>query len=203
MRNLRSCIKVAVDFVSPDALQPCMEMAQRLREVCLQNRDRCAHEPPDSRFCHDKLQANLIMLTAAMEHYAVLQPDVGTLWRNAYGTVHFKLNTSRHRLLRMSGRSSAMASVEEKRNDLIHVLCYAHGFNSNPSSKDVKDALGISHPMKPATDKETGKPINVPDKTKWRTAHDPHQYLSGKDLVYALPENVILEAYEKVSWVGV
>eukprot|EP00798_Chlamydomonas_sp_ICE-L_P014715 gene14715-20755_t len=36
VRNLRSCIKVAVDFVSPECLEACEDMAQRLAALLLQ-----------------------------------------------------------------------------------------------------------------------------------------------------------------------
>ena len=54
VRNLRSCIKVAVDFVSTASLLPCQEMVQRLRSICLDDKD-CSQNPLDHPF-HDKLQ---------------------------------------------------------------------------------------------------------------------------------------------------
>ena len=106
VRNLRSCIKVAVDFVSPDALLPCKDMAERLRSICIQNmergRDGCAKEP-FNRPHHDRLQvgtgcncnflqrccapghhrlapcfwqAELIMITSAVKQYMVLHPEI-------------------------------------------------------------------------------------------------------------------------------
>ena len=56
VRNLRSCIKVAVDFVSTDSLRPCQEMVERLRHICIKNKDGLAADHPGVRPFHDKLQ---------------------------------------------------------------------------------------------------------------------------------------------------
>ena len=51
MRNLRSCIKVAVDFVSPEAMCQTLAMTEQL-ERCPRNTDASPH---DSIY-QDKLQ---------------------------------------------------------------------------------------------------------------------------------------------------
>lgn len=51
VRNLRSCIKVAVDFVSPEALPHCKAMSAQLRTI-----PQDLSIPPHLRFYQDKLQ---------------------------------------------------------------------------------------------------------------------------------------------------
>ncbi len=51
VRNLRSCIKVAVDFVSPEALHECAAMAARLAKI-----PRDEGELPEDSLYGDKLQ---------------------------------------------------------------------------------------------------------------------------------------------------
>jgi hypothetical protein len=52
VRNLRSCIKVAVDFVSPPALEQTLSIVEALR-ACPRN----PQEGPSSSLYQDKLQA--------------------------------------------------------------------------------------------------------------------------------------------------
>jgi lysine-specific demethylase 3 len=51
VRNLRSCIKVAMDFVSPESLGQCEHMAQALRRM-----PHDMAEQPQDRPYQDKLQ---------------------------------------------------------------------------------------------------------------------------------------------------
>ncbi|GAX81301.1 hypothetical protein CEUSTIGMA_g8732.t1 [Chlamydomonas eustigma] len=71
VRNLRGCIKVAVDFVSPECLTQCQIMSERLRR-CPQD----SEEPPYERAYQDKLQANMIIMAAAVEHAVTVQPEL-------------------------------------------------------------------------------------------------------------------------------
>lgn len=68
VRNLRSCVKVAVDFVSPESIGECLAMAHQLR--------RCPQDlklPAQDRFYAEKLQGRLMVMTAAVATYRALQ----------------------------------------------------------------------------------------------------------------------------------
>ena len=63
VRNLRSCIKVAIDFVSPESAQQCLELTQERRELTLResalplaNGEEPLPEDPADRRHSDKLQ---------------------------------------------------------------------------------------------------------------------------------------------------
>eukprot|EP00775_Hariotina_reticulata_P001304 gene1304-1646_t len=65
VRNLTSCCKVAVDFVSPEAVAICMATRERLRQLDL----TCGEPlqaPPQDRDHAEKLQSELIMMRAAL-----------------------------------------------------------------------------------------------------------------------------------------
>lgn len=61
VRNLRSCIKVAVDFVSPDSLPYLAELAAQKRGICLQEKNA-----PDEKAHADKLQAQLMVFSSVI-----------------------------------------------------------------------------------------------------------------------------------------
>lgn len=49
VRNLRSCIKAAIDFVSPEHIAQCMDMKGRLRRCALELRARQQHRAAAAR----------------------------------------------------------------------------------------------------------------------------------------------------------
>ncbi|GIL78410.1 hypothetical protein Vretimale_17013 [Volvox reticuliferus] len=72
VRNLTSCIKTAVDFVSPEAVDESLAIAARLR---LMPRDPFADDYHPANDGHsDRLQGLLIMMSSAVENYRVLHP---------------------------------------------------------------------------------------------------------------------------------
>ena len=97
MRNWRSCIKAAIDFVSPEALGSCRRMADDLRECALRVRRPAAksssasdasasaaaqaassescHDPAVACFYADKLQGPLIFLGGAVDAWLVMHPE--------------------------------------------------------------------------------------------------------------------------------
>ncbi|KAK3272500.1 hypothetical protein CYMTET_19206 [Cymbomonas tetramitiformis] len=64
VRNLKSCLKVAMDFVSPEGIEVCIEQLQQLRQL---PRGHAARE--------DKLQGKLMLFHAAMRAMSWLVPD--------------------------------------------------------------------------------------------------------------------------------
>ncbi len=84
VRNLRGCIKVAIDFVSPESVAPCLELTAERRLLTLAenaaengqggqpgNPDYAGEELADRRHC-DKLQAELMLARAARDCLARL-----------------------------------------------------------------------------------------------------------------------------------
>ncbi|KAF8059101.1 JMJ25 [Scenedesmus sp. PABB004] len=65
VRNLASCCKVAVDFVSPENLATCLEQRGRLRKLDLA-RGQQLQAPPTEREYAEKLQSQLILLRGAL-----------------------------------------------------------------------------------------------------------------------------------------
>eukprot|EP00803_Ostreobium_quekettii_P008080 evm.model.scf_194.8 EVM.evm.TU.scf_194.8 scf_194:78016-96915(+) len=63
VRNLRSCIKVAVDFLAPESMGECLTLAQELRAVAKMQ----PIEDPSERLGADKLQGCAMMLYGASE----------------------------------------------------------------------------------------------------------------------------------------
>lgn len=58
---------MAVDFVSPESIDQCLDMARRLRQ--------CPHdteEPPERRFYAEKLQGGLMFMSAAIKTHRAL-----------------------------------------------------------------------------------------------------------------------------------
>ncbi len=58
VRNLKSCIKVAIDFVSPESAAQCLELMQERRQLTLRENKDGEEEPeaPEDRRHCDKLQ---------------------------------------------------------------------------------------------------------------------------------------------------
>eukprot|EP00803_Ostreobium_quekettii_P003370 evm.model.scf_1331.2 EVM.evm.TU.scf_1331.2 scf_1331:6253-15377(-) len=71
VRNLRSCIKIAVDFMAPESLPQILKLAQELRPIGKNH----AEAPPDERFGTDKLQGMATMLHAALVAMEVIAND--------------------------------------------------------------------------------------------------------------------------------
>lgn len=68
VRNLRPCIKVAIDFVAPDSVEECLKLAAQLRRLCM--RPHHALVPAAHRLFADKLQVTLMVfhtVTCAMD----------------------------------------------------------------------------------------------------------------------------------------
>ncbi len=77
VRNLRSCIKVAIDFVSPESVAECLQLTQERRVLTLRESAAVAAnggladdgeplpEDPAGRRHSDKLQAELMVARAA------------------------------------------------------------------------------------------------------------------------------------------
>lgn len=78
VRNLRSCIKVAIDFVSPESAQQCLELTAERRVLALvearaaEARGEQPEAPVDCRHS-DKLQAELMVARAAAAALAHLR----------------------------------------------------------------------------------------------------------------------------------
>lgn len=80
MRNLRSCIKVAIDFVSPEGLAPLRSMAEELRTCALHVRTaqlKAGTKLDDATdfYYSDKLQGALMILGGAVSAWAVVNPQ--------------------------------------------------------------------------------------------------------------------------------
>ncbi len=65
VRNLKSCIKVAIDFVSPESASQCLELTQERRQLTLRENQllSAAGQEPDApidRRHSDKLQVGLV-----------------------------------------------------------------------------------------------------------------------------------------------
>jgi lysine-specific demethylase 3 len=57
VRNLRSCIKIALDFVSPESLHECLKQREEMRQLSLRERPELkADEVVELRHFQDKLQ---------------------------------------------------------------------------------------------------------------------------------------------------
>ncbi len=69
MRNLKSCIKVAIDFVSPESAAQCLELTHERRLLTLRENEMAAEGEelgaPEGRRHTDKLQAELMVARAA------------------------------------------------------------------------------------------------------------------------------------------
>ena len=85
VRNLRGCIKVAIDFVSPESVAPCLELTHERRLLTLAenavenaegaqagNPDYAGADLAERRHC-DKLQAELMLARAARDCLARLR----------------------------------------------------------------------------------------------------------------------------------
>ncbi|EIE19371.1 hypothetical protein COCSUDRAFT_58660 [Coccomyxa subellipsoidea C-169] len=78
VRNLKSCIKVAIDFVSPESASQCLELTQERRQLTLRENQllSAAGQEPDApidRRHSDKLQAELMIARAAAASLAQLR----------------------------------------------------------------------------------------------------------------------------------
>ncbi len=69
VRNLKSCIKVAIDFVSPESAAQCLELTHERRALTLRENAMAAQgeelDAPADRRHTDKLQAELMIPRAA------------------------------------------------------------------------------------------------------------------------------------------
>ncbi|BDA43691.1 probable lysine-specific demethylase 3B at C-terminar half [Coccomyxa sp. Obi] len=77
VRNLKSCIKVAIDFVSPESAAQCLELTHERRVLTLRENEMAAEgeelgAPADRRHT-DKLQAELMVARAAAASLAHLR----------------------------------------------------------------------------------------------------------------------------------
>jgi lysine-specific demethylase 3 len=80
VRNLRSCIKVAIDFVSPESAHQCLELTQERRLLTLRETARAREADaedalpadPANRQHSDKLQAELMVARAAAASLSIL-----------------------------------------------------------------------------------------------------------------------------------
>ena len=77
VRNLKSCIKVAIDFVSPESAAQCLELTQERRKLTLRENELLAaagQYPGDAtaRDHSDILQAELMAARAAAASLAQL-----------------------------------------------------------------------------------------------------------------------------------
>ncbi|CAL8466277.1 g5813 [Coccomyxa elongata] len=78
VRNLKSCIKVAIDFVSPESAAPCLELTRERRDLTLRENELAAATgeapgPAIDRNHMDKLQADLMIARAAAFSIAQLR----------------------------------------------------------------------------------------------------------------------------------
>lgn len=78
VRNLKSCIKVAIDFVSPESAAPCLELTRERRDLTLRENELAAAAgeapgPAIDRNHMDKLQADLMIARAAAFSIAQLR----------------------------------------------------------------------------------------------------------------------------------
>ncbi|GAX77805.1 hypothetical protein CEUSTIGMA_g5248.t1 [Chlamydomonas eustigma] len=104
VRNLHSCLKVAVDFVPPESLESVSVLRDSMRECALKKRGNPlkppvssslsdalgspkAHAPISSLECEyqDKLQSSLIMMSAAAELLMQIKPLARTELKKALG----------------------------------------------------------------------------------------------------------------------
>ncbi len=67
--NIHGLAQVAVDFVSPESMGECLAMKERLRGC---RRPADAHLPPEERDCSEKLQSELMLMSAAAHAHDVL-----------------------------------------------------------------------------------------------------------------------------------
>jgi len=79
VRNLRACVKIAMDFVSPESLSQCLELREQMR--MLAQKERPAETLNDEadvseRHFHDKLQVGNMALFSLWKAAMVLEKDL-------------------------------------------------------------------------------------------------------------------------------
>ena len=72
MRNLRPCIKVAIDFVSPESVPQCLALMRERRQLARAEMAAAAGDDVGDWQHADKLQAELILARAAAAALAQL-----------------------------------------------------------------------------------------------------------------------------------
>eukprot|EP00198_Chlamydomonas_reinhardtii_P009136 XP_001698473.1 predicted protein [Chlamydomonas reinhardtii] len=86
VRNLRSCIKTAVDFVSPEAVDESLAMAAAFRKI--PTRDPYAPNfQPYNDVYSDKLQGLLIAMSGAVEQFRTLYPGAYKAQASPVGSI--------------------------------------------------------------------------------------------------------------------
>ncbi len=85
VRNLASCVKVAVDFILPESLPQAFKFAQEFREMATAEATEVNEQgdtvkvAPNDRHSQDKLQAELSMCLAAVHAVEILQVPAAAL----------------------------------------------------------------------------------------------------------------------------
>ena len=80
VRNLRACIKVAIDFVSPESAAVCLELTRERRALTLAENAAGGHPDhagpaPETRRHADKLQGAAMLAAAAAAYLPLLHPQ--------------------------------------------------------------------------------------------------------------------------------
>jgi len=91
VRNLRSCIKIALDFVSPESLDQCLILREEMRALAQREVPQHALKPDEEvaeRHFHDKLQVGNMALFALEKAVAVLQGKEARNRGSGSGTAH-------------------------------------------------------------------------------------------------------------------
>jgi lysine-specific demethylase 3 len=73
VRNLRSCTKVALDFVSPQSVQQCMQLRQEMRALSVQQAAEWTDPTASGCLFQDKLQLNNMLLYAMISKLRVIE----------------------------------------------------------------------------------------------------------------------------------
>jgi [histone H3]-dimethyl-L-lysine9 demethylase len=72
VRNLRSCIKVALDFVSPQSVRECLGLRSEFRALAIKEKPAVEEDPADRHF-HDKLQVSNMLLYGMLNSLRVIK----------------------------------------------------------------------------------------------------------------------------------
>lgn len=80
VRNLRSCTKIAVDFVSPESAEQCLQLREEIRKLSMKEvpeEELGEEEDPGKRHFNDKLQVGNMVIYSVLRAISVLESGYG------------------------------------------------------------------------------------------------------------------------------